>query len=138
MEYTEFLLKIKDIKNKWEKIEKLTKSDEYYLTRRYVNLPTKNEIKKNFIEIEGNNLINDIKKSLSIEDKELIINLIEGADINIISNIDKITKIFESNGDIEFLLEQEENKNKDLILEKLKNKDNEFLEEYYEKKLLGI
>lgn len=138
MNTTEFLLKIKDIKNKWEKIEKLTKSDEYYLIRRYVNLPTKSEIKKNFIEIEGNNLINDIKKSLSIEDKELIINLIEGADINIISNIDKITKIFESNGDIEFLLEQEENKNKDLILEKLKNKDNEFLEEYYEKKLLGI
>lgn len=101
MNTTEFLLKIKDIKNKWEKIEKLTKSDEYYLIRRYVNLPTKSEIKKNFIEIEGNNLINDIKKSLSIEDKELIINLIEGADINIISNIDKITKIFESNGEIE-------------------------------------
>lgn len=32
MNTTEFLLKIKDIKNKWEKIEKLTKSDEYYLT----------------------------------------------------------------------------------------------------------
>lgn len=39
---------------------------------------------------------------------------------------------------IKFLLEQEGNKNKDLILKKLKSKDNEFLKEYYEKKLLGI
>ena len=69
MEHIEFLLKIKDIKNRWEKIEKFTKSDEYYLTRRYVNLPTRSEIEKNFLEIESNNLINDIKKSLSAEEK---------------------------------------------------------------------
>lgn len=96
MEHIEFLLKIKDIKNKWEKIEKFTKSDEYYLTRRYVALPTRSEIEKNFLEIESNNLMNDIKKFLSAEEKELIINLIKGADISIISNINKITKIFES------------------------------------------
>ncbi len=96
MEHIEFLLKIKDIKNRWEKIEKFTKSDEYYLTRRYVDLPTRSEIEKNFLEIESNNLINDIKKSLSAEEKELIINLIKGADISIISNINKITKIFEN------------------------------------------
>lgn len=96
MEHIEFLLKIKDIKNRWEKIEKFTKSDEYYLTRRYVDLPTRSEIEKNFLEIESNNLINDIKKSLSSEEKELIINLIKGADISIISNINKITKIFEN------------------------------------------
>jgi|GEM_PF-5770382 len=96
MEHIEFLLKIKDIKNRWEKIEKFTKSDEYYLTRRYVNLPTRSEIEKNFLEIESNNLINDIKKSLSAEEKELIINLIKEADISIISNINKITKIFEN------------------------------------------
>lgn len=96
MKHIEFLLKIKDIKNRWEKIEKFTKSDEYYLTRRYVDLPTRSEIEKNFLEIESNNLINDIKKSLSAEEKELIINLIKGADISIISNINKITKIFEN------------------------------------------
>ncbi|MBM6875941.1 hypothetical protein [Fusobacterium mortiferum] len=95
MNTTEFLLKIKDIKNKLEKIEKFTKSDEYYLIRRYVALPTRSEIEKNFLEIESNNLINDIKKLLSIEEKELIINLIEGADINIISNINKINELLE-------------------------------------------
>lgn len=44
MKHIEFLLKIKDIKNRWEKIEKFTKSDEYYLTRRYVDLPTRSEL----------------------------------------------------------------------------------------------
>ncbi len=39
---------------------------------------------------------------------------------------------------IEIFLERENNENKDLILKKLKNKDLNFLKEYYEKKILDI
>ncbi len=44
----------------------------------------------------------------------------------------------ESLRNIEIILTKEENRNKDLIIEILKEKDSQFLKEYYEKKILKM